>query len=216
MEHILEYEWLVNSIASKYAFHHDIEDLKQVGMIALMEAADNFKPSFETKFSTYAYSNVKGKILEYVRRDQLIKVSKERRSDIKMVDKVDEILSQKLGRKAGIGEIALVLEKDDQWVANVLQSKEYVRSIDYVTNDDGKELTYADMIPYEEKGYSPEYLDLYIAINQLPELQKKIIQSRYFDDMTQSETSKIVDMNQVAVSREETKILKKLKSELVA
>ena len=45
------------------------------------------------------------------------------------------------------------------------------------------------------------------AINRLPELRRKIILLRYFRDMSQEETARILGLTQVKVSREEKKIL---------
>ena len=47
-------------------------------------------------------------------------------------------------------------------------------------------------------------------------MEKKLIQARYYDDYTQKEVSNILGMSQVQVSRNETKILQKLKNHLVA
>ena len=44
--------------------------------------------------------------------------------------------------------------------------------------------------------------------------EKNIILARYYDDMTQSEVSKKLGISQVQVSRNENKILQKLRSNL--
>ena len=46
--------------------------------------------------------------------------------------------------------------------------------------------------------------------------EKKLIYARYYEELTQSETSSILGMSQVQVSRNESKILKKLRNNLVA
>ena len=46
--------------------------------------------------------------------------------------------------------------------------------------------------------------------------EKAIIDNRYMKDYTQSETSKLVGMSQVQVSRKEQKVLQKLKQKMVA
>ena len=55
---------------------------------------------------------------------------------------------------------------------------------------------------------------LYEEINKLPNDEKLLLKERYFLDKTQSETAKILGINQVQVSRNEQKILKKLKNNL--
>ena len=47
-------------------------------------------------------------------------------------------------------------------------------------------------------------------------MKKKLIYARYYEELTQSETSSILGMSQVQVSRNESKILKKLRNNLVA
>ena len=64
MDHILKYEKLVSKIASKYSYYSSFEDLKQVGMIGLLKAVDNYQPNNNpnTKFSTYAVFWIRGEI----------------------------------------------------------------------------------------------------------------------------------------------------------
>ena len=114
MEKILEYEKLVNSVASKYSNFSNYEDLKQQGMIGLIKAVDNYKKDNNTKFSTYAYLWIKGEILEYLRCDKNIKISKELLSLSKEITICTEILRQKLNKEPSIKEIALYLEKDER------------------------------------------------------------------------------------------------------
>ena len=58
--------------------------------------------------------------------------------------------------------------------------------------------------------------DLREEINNLEEDDRKLINLRYFEDMTQQETANALGMTQVQVSRKETKILKKIKINLAA
>ena len=45
----------------------------------------------------------------------------------------------------------------------------------------------------------------------LSDEEKMLVENRYFKDLTQSEVAKIMDVNQVYVSRMEKKVLKKMK-----
>jgi RNA polymerase sporulation-specific sigma factor len=218
MNNILEYEKLVSKIASKYSNYSNYEDLKQVGMIGLLKALDKYENNNNTKFSTYAYLWIKGEILEYLRCDRNIKISKELLSLCKEVTLTEEILRNKLNKEPTIKEIAFFLEKDESDIEEAMLSKELVLSCDYSLNndDDSKNVDLYDCIPYYEKGYNEDYLDLYNALNDLSEEEKEIINMRYFNDMTQSEISKKLGTNQVNISRKEEKILCKLNKSLVA
>ena len=218
MEKILEYEKLVNKLAYQYSSFSNFEDLKQQGMIGLLKALDNYKPSEKTKFSSYAYIWIKGEILEYLRCDKNIKLSKEVLSLSKEIAVTSEILRNRLNKEPTIKEIAFFLEKDEKEIEDALIAKEMVLSCDYNLNDEdeNKNINLYDVTPYYEKKYEAEYLDLYNEIDKLSDDEKKIIKARYFDDMTQSELAKELGTNQVSVSRKEEKILTKLNKSLTA
>ena len=218
MEKILEYEKLVNKIAYQYSSFSNFEDLKQQGMIGLIKALDNYKPNKDTKFSSYAYLWIKGEILEYIRCDKNIKISKELLSLSKEITISNEILRNKLDREPTIKELAFFLEKEENDIEEAIISREIVLSCDYNLNDEDekKNTNLYDVTPYYEKKYEADYLDLYNEISKLPQEEKKIIKMRYFEDMTQSEVSKKLNTNQVNISRKEEKILTKLNKSLTA
>ena len=68
---------------------------------------------------------------------------------------------------------------------------------------------------YIQKEYEGEILDLKTEINNLKELEKQIIISRYEEGLTQQEVSKLLGINQTKVSREEKQILQKLRDRLI-
>lgn len=218
MENILEYEKLVNKIAHKYSNFSNFEDLHQQGMIGLIKAVNNYKPNKDTKFSSYAYLWIKGEILEYLRCDKSIKVSKEMLSLSKEIAITTEILRNRLNKEPTIKELAIFLEKEESEIEEVILSREIVLSCDYSLNseDENKNVNLYDTIPYYEKKYDPEYIDLYNEISKLPQEEKEIIMMHYFEDMTQSEISKKLGTNQVNISRKEEKILTKLNKSLAA
>ena len=218
MDNILKYEKLVCKIASRYSYHSNFEDLKQVGMIGLLKAVDNYQPNCNTKFSTYAFLWIRGEILEYLRNDKNVKFSKEILSLSRKLDSGYEELRQILGREPSIQEVATYLETDEKNIIDAINAKEFIFSADYVLNQDeeGKAVSLYDMVPYYEKGYDEDILTLRSALEDLPEEEKNIIQLRYFQDMSQSEVSKILGTNQVNISRHESKILQKLRKDKIA
>ena len=218
MEFIMKYEKLVCKIASKYSCYSNFEDLKQVGMIGLLKAIDKYIPNPQTKFSTYATFWIRGEILEYLRNDKNIKPSKEILALSKKVEICRERLKDKFNREPSVSEIATILEEDEKNVLDAIYAKEFVLSTDYIINQDeeGKDTSLYDTIPYYEVGYDEDILALHFELDKLSEEEKKIIALRYYQDMTQSEVSKVLGTNQVNVSRCESKILQKLKKEMAA
>ena len=218
MEFIMKYEKLVCKIASKYSCYSNFEDLKQVGMIGLLKAVDKYIPNPQTKFSTYATFWIRGEILEYLRNDKNIKPSKEILALSKKVEICRERLKDKFNREPSVSEIATILEEDEKNVLDAIYAKEFVLSTDYIINQDeeGTDTSLYDTIPYYEMGYDEDILALHFELDKFSEEEKKIIDLRYYQDMTQSEVSKVLGTNQVNVSRCESKILQKLKKEMAA
>ena len=209
-----DYDKLIYSIINKYSFYGDIEDLYQVGMIGLLKASENFDSSFNTKFSTYAHTYILGEVLRYIRDNKVVKINRDLIKLASKIEKSREILNQKLMREVSNKEIADFLEIDEELVNEAVISNNFVKSLDYELNDEGRELNLYDSIKYEESGFNGDLIDLRDSIDSLSEEERKIIQYRYFDDRTQSDISMELGISQVQVSRNETKILQKLKNKL--
>ena len=90
-----------------------------------------------------------------------------------------------------------------------------MRSLDERAFDDDDTATLGSLICDEEEEIrSFDRLALHAAIEKLPPDQRKLIILRYFRDLSQTETAKILGLSQVKVSREEKKIMETLRREL--
>lgn len=202
MDELLEYDGLIYSIINKYK-KYDKDDLYQVAMIGLIEALKHYDNRIGTKFSSFAYYYIVGEVNKYIRENSSLKVSRDLIELKKKIIKAKEIISQKLGREATNLEVSLYLEVDENMVNDALISTDSVTSL---------EDSYFDPMSYDNT--SAEVLDLRNELDKLPEKEKQLIYSRYFEELTQRETSNILGISQVQVSREENKILNKLKTRL--
>lgn len=212
-----DYEKMIYSIAHKYSFGNDFEDLCQQGRIGCMKAMENYDASKgSNNLSSYVYLYIKGEILKYIRENNVIKISKDLISLNNSITKAREVLAQKMMRTPTDEELSLFLEIPLEKINEASIASEYVKSLDYELNDDGKEMTLYDSISYNEKGYDDNILDLREEISKLSEEEKKLIKARYYDDKSQQETSEILGMSQVQVSRNETIILTKLRTKLAS
>ena len=203
MEEVLDYEGMLYSIINKYPKRFDREDLYQVAMIGLIDAYKHYDKKFDTKFSTYAYYYIVGEVNKYIRESSSLKISKNLIDLNKKIIKVKDAMTQKLGREPTNLEISLFLEVAEEDINQAIIACGEVSSIDGT---------------YEDRGYDNippvEVLDLREELENLPEEEKNLILARYYEDLTQSEASSVLAMSQVQVSRNEKKILQKLKSRL--
>ena len=203
MEELLEYDGLIYSIINKYPKRYDREDLYQAAMIGLIDAYKHYNSKYDTKFSTFAYYYIVGEVNKYIRENSSLKISKNLIDLKKKIIKTKEIMSQKLGREATNLEISLYLEVDEDLINDAIIATD---EISYFED------SYDDIKSYDNT--SAEVLDLKNEINNLNEEEKKLIIARYYNELTQSETSNVLGISQVQVSRNENKILKKLKTRL--
>lgn len=214
MEELLQYENLVRSIVNQYGNRNDKEDLHQVGMMGLMKAYRNYDEKQETKFSTYAYYYILGEVTKYIRENKVIKVSKDLIKLNKSIERAKEVMSQRLGRIPTDTEIALFLEVDEEKIKQATIATNEIKSLDYCYEEDQNSLY--NSIKVEDRSTDESILDLRTELCNLSKEERGLIIDRYFEEMTQLETSKKLGLSQVQVSRQETKILQKLKRRLEA
>ena len=205
MEDILEYNGLIYSIISKYPKRYDRDDLYQVGMLGLIDAYKHYDKSYESKFSTYAYYYIIGEINKYIRESSSLKVSKSLIDLNKNILKTKEVMTQKLGRVPTKSEIALYLDVEEDLIDTAILATDEIKSLDEV---------YDNTKFYDDT--SPTILDLRSEIGKLSPEEQELLKMRYYEEYTQMETSSILGMSQVQVSRKENKVLQKLKSRLVS
>ena len=213
MDNLLEYENLVFSIISKYGNYFDKDDLYQVGMIGLIDAYKHFDESVGVKFSSYAYYYILGEVTKFVRENRSVKVSKDVIQLNSSIEKCRDMMRQRLGREPTDMEISLFLEISEDKIGEVSSLMQEVKSLDFCYDED---VSFYNSIASFDRQMCEDVLDLRGAIEGLNEEERRLVQVRYYQDMTQSEASKQLGMSQVQVSRKEGKILEKLKNNLCA
>ena len=206
---------LVYSICSKYQGYTDKEDLHQVGMIGLINAYKNYNQDKGVKFSTYAFPYIVGEVSNYVRENKALKIS---RDLIRLGRKINEYIEKHLevrGYEPSICDIAIMLGTTEEKVISALDACKQTKSLDEEVNSDGKAITLLDVTPVKEKISKEQMLDLKEAFKYLSYEEQMLVINRYFKDLTQSEVAKLMDVNQVYVSRLEKKVLTKLKKNML-
>lgn len=197
---------LIKKIASKF-YNYEREDLIQLGVIGLINAYRNFKDTGETQFSTYAYTYIFGEMYAAVNSNRNIKVSKDLLRIYKVVEKTKYELAQASNRIPSYEEVALFLELDVNKVYEAVNSAQIMMSLD----DEANELNLHEIIPDKKEDNVDLRLDLDDSFKVLDSEEREIIKSRYYEDLTQSEVAKKLNMTQVMVSRYEKKSLEKMR-----
>ncbi len=188
----------------------DKEELFQIGMIGLMQAIDRFDTTYNVRFSTYAVPLILGEIRRFLRDDNPIKVSRtiaEHRKQIQTLQQGQEDISvDQIVEKTGLTREDVVL---------AMASARPVTSIYETAYDSGEsQVLVVDQLEGKEKPMEEEVLEeqiLALAMQALSAEEKRLIQMRFFENMTQTEIAGRLGMTQVQVSRREKKILQKMR-----
>ena len=202
---------LIKNIASKF-YVADKQDLIQVGVIGLLKAYQNFKDTKMAKFSTYAYPYIFGEMYTFVNSNKNIKVSKDILKIYKLVERTRYDLAQKQGYLPTTEEVALFLELDPGIVYEAVTSAQAMISLD----DEANELNLHEVIPDKKTTNIDLKLDLDDSFKVLSAEEQEIIKSRYYEDLTQSEVARKLNMTQVMVSRYEKKSLEKMRVSMMS
>ena len=204
---IIDNQNLIYSIINKFKVK-DKEDLFQAGCMGLIMAYNNYNDCYNTKFTTYAYPYIWGEISKYITNNRSIRLSP---SDIRLyksLTKTKDYLTNRLGRNPTDSEIANFLEID-LYKLYELQNIINISSFDYeYENNDLYDVVSMEKIDKDL------LIDLKNALLDLSSEERKLIMERYFNNVTQSEYATNNSLNQVKVSRNEKKILMKLKAKM--
>lgn len=211
-QEFLNYQNLIYYIAKMFNNYPNKEDLYQVGYIGLLNAFKNFQDDKNTKFSTYAYTYILGEMKKLVREDRSIKVSRDLTKLNLKIEKASILLTQKLGHVPTPFELSNFLEIPYEVVSLAINSNNPIISMDNSYTED-KDTNLYEVIEDKEEDLDTKLM-LDSALNSLPDFEKELIKKRYMEDLTQTEVANLFGISQVQVSRNESKVLSKLKTKL--
>ena len=204
---------LVHLCANKFRGRGiEYDDLYSAGCIGLLKAADAFDSKRGVKFSTYAVPVILGEIKRLFRDGGTVKVSRSLKElSLKAAKKRDE-LSKELGREPTVSELGKSLDTDECTIAEALAVSLPPVSLTDNSDEGGGQIDVAVESPDIEIGDS-------IAVHQVLESMetndRRLIICRYYKNMTQSATARLLGMTQVQVSRREKKLLTFMREQLM-
>lgn len=207
---------LVYRIAGRfYGRGIEPEELFEIGCLGLVKAINTFDPARGCAFSTYAVPLIFGEIRRFLRDDGILKVSREekRLAAALNAERERRLLAEE---DAGIEAIAAAVGVSPAEAASAIFAGAPVRSLDEATyaDDDAVPLG-ATVCDEDEEERTFDRLALRLALETLAEQERKLILLRYFRDFSQTDTARVLGLTQVKVSREEKRILGKLKKAML-
>lgn len=197
---------LIWAVAKKF-YGVDKNDLYQAGVLGVVKAYQNYVDDGKSKFSTYAYNYIFGEMYALANNRE-IKLNKDINRLLKMIEMGRTRLSQEIMKVPSNKELAAYLEMEEEKLEQVLSYANSFVSMDEVCDEDR---SLHEVIAEEESVSVDEKLELKNSMDSLDAIEKDIIKSRYYEDLTQSETARKLGITQVMVSRYEKRSLTKMR-----
>jgi len=218
---VLDLMPLVRSLARRYAGRGEqLDDLVQVASVGLVKAIDRFDLDRDVELVAYVFPTVVGELKRHF-RDRVWSVTVPRRLKElhHLVSRQVEELTSELGRSPTIAELAAGAGVDEEEVLEALEAgRAYTaRSLFEQPGDASEtELEPIDALRDEEAGYAETENRAVLAagFRVLDERERRIVQLRFFEGLTQTQIAVEVGISQMHVSRLLRTALSKLEDEI--
>jgi RNA polymerase sigma factor for flagellar operon FliA len=191
----------------------EVEDLLQIGMVALVEAANSFEDR-GLGFAAYAQLRVRGAMIDHLRRQATLCRSAMTRR--KQLGKVRNGLEQKLGRLPTEAEMSVEMGLEPAAYREVADSVEMVQhtSMDEVYSD--QSMWFADVEDRADDVMERESLKKALAacIGELPQREAMVLQLYFVEELNLEEIGHTLDIGAARVCQIKKAALDKLREKL--
>jgi RNA polymerase sigma-B factor len=218
-ELVEEHTPLAHFLAGRFANRGEQrDDLVQVALVGLFKAVERFDPGRGLQFSTFATPTILGELKRHFRdRGWAVRVPRRVQELHLQLGRIVSALGQEEGRSPTPAEVAERAGVSEEAVLEAMEAGSLYRLVSLdgsVTPDDeGGELSAClgdDDPEFERIEHRSEIDEL---LEALPARERRIVELRFFESMTQSEIAERVGVSQMHVSRLLTRSLERLRAE---
>lgn len=210
---VAQHGWLVSHIAHRLKttlrLRFALEELEQMGMLGLLEAARRFDAASPTSFGTYAYYRIRGAILDEALSQQGLKRSQA--AAIRRVRAMGDALE-------GLSEASEPASDMDYLVhamACATTASEVMASVT-AELEESEELSGYTATPEEVAAQSMSKALVRRLIGHLPEEERELLEDCYFSSMSLSEHAERVGRSRSWASRAHARALLRLRELMAA
>lgn len=212
---------LARGLARKYRRSgEELEDLEQVAMYGLIQAAERFDADHGSRFESFASVTIMGELKRHLRdKAWTVRVPRGLKETSRRVTRATDELRQSLMRAPTTAEIASALEISEEEVLEALQIGSAYMPTSLNTplgtdEGDGDELI--SMLGSEDEllEMSARWSDAAGALASLDDRSRHILYLRFFVGQSQSEIADALEISQMHVSRLLKRALDTVRSQL--
>ena len=193
------------------------EDLEQVAAMALMKAIERFEPERGFRFSTYAMPTIAGEVRNYLRdKGSAIRVSRDTRSRLYQLRKVQDQLTHQLQREPSLKETAAAMGVTYEELLALLDARDAteVYSMDAAIGSDEDAQRLEERLGVRDRGYEAVEQREWMAwvFRQVTPQEKLLLEKRFVERLGQRDTARAMGVSQMQVSRMERRLLARLRT----
>ncbi|MCH5207878.1 MAG: FliA/WhiG family RNA polymerase sigma factor [Oscillospiraceae bacterium] len=203
------------SMRNMYIKFGEVDDIVNEGVIALMDAIEEYNSERGAKFETFASLKIKGAIIDYIRKQDWI--PRNVRKFAKSLDKANSLLYNLYGRVPTTAELAQHLGMDEAKLIKYMADCSCTITLSF------EELLYEDNInepsakdTATDKELMREEMISVVseAISELKDNERKVITLYYYKNLKYSDIAKALGVTESRICQIHTKAVLSLKARL--
>lgn len=202
----------------------DREDMVGAGVVGLVKSVDQFDPTRDVKFETYAIALIRGAILEMLRDEDW--VPRSIRDKLKALDRTMMALESRLGRPPEVIEIAesmgVTVEEVGELMVRMGRTNVYSLDDILTTSDGDDHIHFVELIVDDSSNTSAEVEGkeikkvLGLGIDRLPERERLVVALYYYEGLTFKEIGKVLGVSESRVYQLHTQAMNRLRMHVAA
>lgn len=197
LEHLPLVRHIIGKLLAQLPLGVDVENLESAATLGLVEAAHNYDPGRGVQFKTFAYSRIRGAVIDELRRNSPLPQQ--------MLERLNLVRQayRKLEPPVTVDALAAItgLSADD--VADCLAAYRMTRmvSLERASETIGTRLDDRQPAPDRVAEEAERKRTLADAITALPERERLVVTLYYMEDLRLKEIGQVLQLSESRVSR---------------
>ena len=194
----------------------DMEELFQVGCVGLCKAVEGFKEELQLQFSTYAVPVILGEVKRFIRDNTQVHISRSVKEQGMKLKYAREQYEGRFHKEPSLQELADETGISMEDILLATEAMRPVESLDAFVGEEESGTRRVDLLHSQENAQEQvlNHMLCEEAFKRMSGKEQELVHLRYFENLTQANVARLLDMTQVQVSRMEKRILLRLREEM--